>query len=335
MLCSWTEYLENGLFFDDLDELRSSDHVTLRLLHPTPQQLKTHLVEHEKAVLLSKFASSAFTCPLCFDAFSGAKCCQIQSCGHVFCRSCLEDFWKLLIREGDVSRITCPDPECVKKVIPAAEDDVRRVVTQEELERLRWLREKQLFDKDPSVLPCPLPFCQRPVPRPAVTEAEAASGWDRLRTCPSCSYSFCAYCKRTWHGTISHCPIPFAETFLLDYLEMAEDSEGRRNIERRYGRINVLRLVKQHEEDKENDKWFKESTIPCPGCAIRVQKSSGCNHMTCVKCKQHFCYRCGQRLHPSNVYKHFSTPGRSCYMKLFDEVTDTEWEPMDAFEDFT
>lgn len=53
---------------------------------------------------------------------------------------------------------------------------------------------------------------------------------------------------------------------------MEEDSEGRRAIERRYGRVNVLRLVKQHEEDSENDKWFRASTTPCPG-------KSSCPHV--------------------------------------------------------
>ncbi|EDR14624.1 uncharacterized protein LACBIDRAFT_305441 [Laccaria bicolor S238N-H82] len=34
----------------------------------------------------------------------------------------------------------------------------------------------------------------------------------------------------------------------------------------------------------------------CPGCHIPIQKESGCNHMTCVGCYMHFCYRCGEAI---------------------------------------
>lgn len=55
--------------------------------------------------------------------------------------------------------------------------------------------------------------------------------------------------------------------------------------------------------------------------------------MTCVKCQQHFCYRCGQKLDPSNPYRHFSTLGISCYNRLFDfNAEEEEWEVLDNFE---
>ena len=44
--------------------------------------------------------------------------------------------------------------------------------------------------------------------------------------------------------------------------------------------------------------------------------------MTCSKCKQHFCYRCGSKLQAANPYEHFSRPGGGCYAKLFDVM----WE---------
>lgn len=64
--------------------------------------------------------------------------------------------------------------------------------------------------------------------------------------------------------------------------------------------------------------------------------------MTCKRCHAHFCYRCGSsvslamvdvrhtslprfvwltfwvQINPSDPYKHFNTPGRACYQKLFD-----------------
>lgn len=56
--------------------------------------------------------------------------------------------------------------------------------------------------------------------------------------------------------------------------------------------------------------------------------------MTCARCGQHFCYRCGEKLHASNPYQHFSTPGHPCFSKLFDyQSIENEWEPIAGFED--
>ena len=143
----------------------------------------------------------------------GSKCILL-SCSHVFCRPCLQDFWTLCIAEGDVGRVGCPDPQCVKEGKEAKEDEVRRAVSEEEVRRWKWLRQKRLIEKglqysqshvyiltltdlvDPTMLHCPMSFCQAPVAKP--TNVEEGSGWERLRTCPECDYSFCAYCKRTW-----------------------------------------------------------------------------------------------------------------------------------------
>lgn len=77
----------------------------------------------------------------------------------------------------------------------------------------------------------------------------------------------------------------------------------------------------------------------------RVQPCMLCEHcdllftdyclvqMTCAKCGQHFCYRCGDKLLASNPYQHFSTPGIPCFSKLFDyQSTELEWQPVEGFD---
>lgn len=55
--------------------------------------------------------------------------------------------------------------------------------------------------------------------------------------------------------------------------------------------------------------------------------------MTCAKCGQHFCYRCGVRIDAANPYRHFNTPGISCWSKLFDfRDDDQEWQPIEGFD---
>jgi E3 ubiquitin-protein ligase RNF14 len=129
----------------------------------------------------------------------GAKCLQL-ACGHVFCRSCLYDYWSFSIAEGSVEKLGCPDPECVKIGRESAEEEIARVVSEQEVRRWRWLKEKIMFERDPSLVHCPMVFCQSPVPRPL--ESETDVGGDRLRICPACSFSFCGFCKRTCEFTI-------------------------------------------------------------------------------------------------------------------------------------
>ncbi|KAK7835335.1 hypothetical protein U0070_017871 [Myodes glareolus] len=33
----------------------------------------------------------------------------------------------------------------------------------------------------------------------------------------------------------------------------------------------------------------------CPKCKIHIQRTEGCDHMTCSQCNTNFCYRCGER----------------------------------------
>jgi E3 ubiquitin-protein ligase RNF14 len=184
-----------------------------RIPHPTPWLLAPLLTTYESSTKASQFAQTSYLCSICLTAYKGAKCLRL-SCDHVFCRSCLGDFWKLCIAEGDVGRVGCPDPECVKADREANEEEVARVVTEDEVHRWKWLREKISLEKgffldillldgtyslaaDPTVIHCPMTFCQRPVLKPDNGESEE-SGWDRLRICEACSYSFCSFCKRTW-----------------------------------------------------------------------------------------------------------------------------------------
>ncbi|KAJ3718283.1 hypothetical protein C8R42DRAFT_675575 [Lentinula raphanica] len=329
VLCDVVELIRSGAFLDDLDMYH--DHDTILLQHPTPQLLAPLLTLFETSARSDEFNQNSYSCSVCLSYFKGSKCLEL-SCKHIFCRSCLEDFWGLCITEGDVARVGCPDPECVKEGRAANEEEVARVVSKEALVRWQWLQEKVMMDKDPTISICPMVFCQKPVPKPQITESEE-SGWHRLRTCSSCSYSFCSFCKRTWHGPVSPCPISSYETVVLDYLALPEHSPGRRAIETRYGRTIIAKMVGAYQEEQAFKQWLADSSTPCPGCNVHIEKSVGCNHMTCTKCKQHFCYRCGTKLSAASPYQHFSTPGSRCYNKLFDFISDNDgWQPVEGFD---
>eukprot|EP00930_Biecheleria_cincta_P040907 TRINITY_DN28007_c0_g1_i1.p1 TRINITY_DN28007_c0_g1~~TRINITY_DN28007_c0_g1_i1.p1 ORF type:complete len:728 (+),score=117.89 TRINITY_DN28007_c0_g1_i1:114-2297(+) len=52
-------------------------------------------------------------------------------------------------------------------------------------------------------------------------------------------------------------------------------------------------------------KAMAQDSQRCPSCHVRVQRSAGCNHMTCTQCRTHFCYRCGKQLDSDDPYSHF------------------------------
>ena len=182
-----------------------------RIKHSAPTLLAERLASFDNKTRLERFSQTNYACEVCLSSIKGAKCISL-ACGHVFCRACLVDFWGLCISEGDVDRVGCPDLGCVKQGAKALEEDIRRVVGPEEVTRWKWLKEKRELEKgissiyarfsidisiaDPTIVHCPMGFCQHPVKKP--TQVENGSGWERLRTCTACGYSFCAYCRRTW-----------------------------------------------------------------------------------------------------------------------------------------
>lgn len=170
--------------------------LTCRLSHPAPHLLSPFLTSHELTTLASQFSLNTYACTICLESHKGTRCLQL-GCKHIFCRGCLEAFWKLCIQEGDIGKVGCPAPECLSSGREAGEEELARVVTSVEVERWRWLRKKRAIEKDPTMLHCPLSFCQAPVPKPSGV-GEGETGWSKLRTCQSCEYSFCSFCRRTW-----------------------------------------------------------------------------------------------------------------------------------------
>ena len=113
-----------------------------RIPHATPQLLLTFLTAYESKSQSSRFNQLSHLCSVCFETRKGSECLQL-CCGHTFCRACLRDGWGLYITEGDIARVGCLSPQCVKDGQVANEDEVRRVVMEAEVRRWKWLREKK------------------------------------------------------------------------------------------------------------------------------------------------------------------------------------------------
>ncbi|ORY86740.1 hypothetical protein BCR35DRAFT_324580 [Leucosporidium creatinivorum] len=305
------------------------------VLHQSPSSsssscapLSTSLLSHSSQTLSTTFSLTTFSCPLCLTTHKGSSCIRLTSCSHVFCTPCLSSYFTLLITEGLVRGVTCPDTECTRKRVrwerewvgregeggrrpgEVGEEELVRVVGREMGDRWRVMGEKLRVESDPSISFCPRTTCLTAIPAP--TDDPTTN----LRLCPSCSFAFCQLCLHTWHGSHTPCSLPQSGAIVSAWLEGGEkEKEG---LERRYGRGNVRRLVERWEEERANREWLEGATVACPGCRVSVEKSQGCSHMQCARCNTHFCFRCGSRISATEPYRHFSTPGLPCFNKLFD-----------------
>ncbi|KAL7665881.1 RBR-type E3 ubiquitin transferase [[Candida] zeylanoides] len=50
--------------------------------------------------------------------------------------------------------------------------------------------------------------------------------------------------------------------------------------------------IKKCNDDSETANWLDANTQACPKCDASIEKSGGCNHMTCKKCLFDFCWIC-------------------------------------------
>ena len=82
--------------------------------------------------------------------------------------------------------------------------------------------------------------------------------------CRQCSYCWCFPCASPWHEGISCRQYLKGDRLLQDWAKQVSQ-----------GQVNAQK---------------------CPKCKILIQKSSGCDHMHCPRCKTDFCYRCGDSL---------------------------------------
>ena len=86
------------------------------------------------------------------------------------------------------------------------------------------------------------------------------------------------YARR--HGPVAHCPISATKAILQEYLASPEGSAERKRMEGRYGRSTLQKLVEEYQSERAFQEWLERNTgTPCPGCDLRVEKHSGCNHV--------------------------------------------------------
>ena len=65
-----------------------------------------------------KFMSTLFECQVCFMEKVGKLCMKFLGCDHVYCKECMQGFFEVLIKEGNVQGLICPYPKCESQAYP-------------------------------------------------------------------------------------------------------------------------------------------------------------------------------------------------------------------------
>ncbi|KAL5637155.1 hypothetical protein ACGC1H_000965 [Rhizoctonia solani] len=226
----------------------------------------------------AKFHSSAPTCLICLDNTNHfSRRGPTSRCTHpsTICTPCLEEYISHSVLTDGLTSITCPIPECEQTL---GYDDVIRVAKSDQicLNRYEALLLRRHLEHDPNFTWCKNPAC---------SWGQIHEGGDEnpLVICEQCCTQSCFTHDIPWHAGLT------CRQFDVNLIE----AESHRLKEQR------------NNENQESEEYIRNHAKKCPSCGRQIQKSGGCNHMTCrfpAGCGHQFCWLCladwGQRHEP-------------------------------------
>eukprot|EP01103_Thecamoeba_quadrilineata_P011390 TRINITY_DN2706_c0_g3_i1.p1 TRINITY_DN2706_c0_g3~~TRINITY_DN2706_c0_g3_i1.p1 ORF type:complete len:645 (+),score=95.44 TRINITY_DN2706_c0_g3_i1:143-2077(+) len=204
-----------------------------------------------------KCAPTTF-CGICCDDSDDLT---ILACGHHFCSDCFKYYLRLKVKEKN-SNILCPgyNKNKLKCNLVMEELTILRLLEDKEGEQRYYDSLVQAFvDNNPLVKWCPSAGCKN-----AVLLHEVSTEKNEVVQC-LCGHTFCFHCLLEDH-------VPISCKMLKDW-----------------------KNISAGENDKLNDAFISTVTRPCPSCKSPIEKNHGCNHITCSKCRYHFCWQCMQK----------------------------------------
>eukprot|EP00004_Rigifila_ramosa_P018819 TRINITY_DN4726_c0_g1_i5.p2 TRINITY_DN4726_c0_g1~~TRINITY_DN4726_c0_g1_i5.p2 ORF type:complete len:256 (-),score=29.81 TRINITY_DN4726_c0_g1_i5:96-863(-) len=165
--------------------------------------------------------------------------------------------------------------------MPLTPDDLHGLVTPEESDRWERLLLQKTLDSMSDVVYCPRCQC-------AVIEETG-----HIASCAPCHFVFCTLCLETYHGPSNPCMTPELQLEILRKRSQGLMSAGKEL------KIREKRLA----EETMSLGMIRKISRSCPNCQMAIEKTEGCNKMTCSNCGGYFCYRCGEAI---SGYDHFT-----------------------------
>ncbi|GAU96326.1 hypothetical protein RvY_07787 [Ramazzottius varieornatus] len=256
------------------------------------------------------FVNEYHQCPICCSNRPGSDFMKLCKCRHHCCRNCLRDEALVHISGGSIRSIRCL--ECSDEILP---QDVQLLISSEDFEKYQSLQLNNALDTMGDIVYCPRPGCGQPVIKEPDSDVAMCT----------CGYSFCIRCKGSSHGVA---PCQWNHTKIAEL-------EGRLVLtDKDYVKQKLMQMI----TDARSEMWIENNAKHCPRCWAKVEKSGGCNHMSCQVCEGHFCWLCMSMLDKKDPYRHYNDPRSPCNQQLFergeqedDDVVDFVLEEGDEF----
>ena len=203
----------------------------------------------------SDFQTVPGTCIICYD--SGPAFLKLSCCGEITCQPCLATMIRTRLGDGLIE-FPCPNPECSE---PVSRAEALRHLDADERARYEQLRVNAEDDGTRKTCPHCSHITEHQLPR--VRLGRQLREEEVKITCENCRIEWCFHCHAPWHTGLT------CKAFIRGNKQFREWTRGQSN-----GIANCQK---------------------CPTCRVFIQRSTGCDHMTCNRCKTHFCYKCGGR----------------------------------------
>jgi E3 ubiquitin-protein ligase RNF14 len=293
--------------------------------------MKLVLLDFDLKTKRELFDKETFDCGICLEPKKGSICHRLMLCGHVFCVTCLQDFYNNCITEGDVDNVKCLDPGCkgigtAGPATPKRRKQDRTInpsellqipIEQELVQRYVRMKRKRKLEADKNTIYCPRQWCQgaarsKKHPKPvdlmndltdSASDSEAEAVGEPSATPKKKEPEYVPMSERL--SICEDCSFAFCSVCKKGW-------HGEMDV------CNPRRDNEMNEEEKASLAYLQRYSTPCPTCSAPAQKTMGCNHMICHVCKTHYCYLCSAYLMPDNPYRHYNEAKSTCYMRLWE-----------------
>ncbi|CAN6448718.1 unnamed protein product [Victoria cruziana] len=202
----------------------------------------------------SKTKPTEMRCRTCMEMKMFDRSFQPSGCDHLFCSDCV--VMHVTTKLGDnLWRIPCMEARCTSEF---ELESCLSILTPEVVDRWAALLSESLIQNGDKIY-CPFQDCSALM----WNDSERKESIKDVE-CPHCHRLFCAQCKVGWHAGIN-----CREYQRTMSWEKCEDAM-------------MMEMAKER-------KWQR-----CPRCQFYVERSDGCQQMTC-RCGFRFCYNCGSQ----------------------------------------
>ncbi|XP_065834133.1 ankyrin repeat and IBR domain-containing protein 1-like isoform X2 [Oscarella lobularis] len=231
-------------------------------------------------------------CTICEDnvvVLAGGRGLIPIPCGHSFCSQCWETYLTVKIKEGDAHNIKCPAHKC-NILVPL--ETIEQLVSRDMARRYLHFDIKAFVESNPQLQWCPFPGCGRvvqyPIQRSVVSDSSMAAALVTRPATDVCTWravdcgdghQFCWGCREEAHEP---CPCNEWRLWHEKMREMLPKETQRKN--------GTLSTAERNAAAA--SLWLAKHTKLCPKCKSPIQKTEGCNHVSCTKCKHDFCWVC-------------------------------------------